>query len=106
LRDEEVRALPLILRDPGGTHEVRVAEEAGHALLAPADLQPFGVFVLVPVHGQSVLFERGIEGRQVPVALGVGKHTVAVEDQRSHQARPELPKSRMCSRAISFTAAL
>ena len=41
--------------------------------------------------------EHRVEGRQVAVALGVGEHAVAVEDQRRHQARPALPNSRMCS---------
>ena len=41
--------------------------------------------------------ERLVEGDPVPVALGVGEHAVAVEDERLHHALPSLPNIRMCS---------
>src|SRR4029078_5889701 len=53
---------------------------------------------------QPELSERGVEGGQVPVALGVADDAVAVEDERRH-ARPALPKSSICSRAMAITAA-
>jgi hypothetical protein len=40
----------------------------------------------------------------MPIALRVGKDTVAVEDDGRHQALPSLPKSRIWSLAMSRTA--
>ena len=42
-----------------------------------------------------------IEGDTMPVTLGVGQHSVAIEDQRRHQALPSLPNRRMWLDAIS-----
>ena len=95
-----------IVGDRGRLDETRVGEEAGHPFLAAADLQSAPVLGLVPVGGQAVFVERRVERRQVPVPFGVRKDAIAIEDQGRHQARPELPKVRMCSRAISFTAAV
>ncbi len=61
-----------------------VVELAGDALLAAADLQLLGVGGLVPVDRQVELGEGLVEGGQVAVLLGVGQHTVAVEDERRH----------------------
>jgi hypothetical protein len=61
-----------------------VVEQRGDPLLAAADLQPPGVLGLVPDDVQAGLRERLVEGWPVPVALGVGQHPVAVEDERGH----------------------
>ncbi len=42
------------------------------------------VLLLAPLHVQAELGERLVERRQVPVALGVGEHPVAVEDEGRH----------------------
>ena len=74
--------------------------------LPPPIEQLAPVLLLGPLDREAELPERLVEGRQVPVALGVGEHAVAVEDERAHvQAFPSLPKSRMWYFAISMTAA-
>ena len=78
---------------------------APHPLLAAGDLQLVAVLLLRPVQRHPDLDEGLVEGRQVPVTLGVGEHPVAVEDEGAHaQAFPSLPKSRMWCFAISITA--
>jgi hypothetical protein len=64
-----------------------VGEQRAHPLLAAADLELLAVLLLGPPHGQTHLGEGLIERRPVTVALGVGEHTVTVEDQRGHAAR-------------------
>ena len=71
------------------------------------------VLLVRPLDGQAELGERLVERGQVAVALGVGEHAVAVEDQRRHRQRPTLqrPAVRRCRRcrcassAICLTAA-
>ena len=55
--------------------------------------------------GSAEVGEGLVERGQVAVSLGVREYAVAVEQQRGHQARPDPPKSAMCSRAVAMTAA-
>src|SRR6185436_21115281 len=91
-----------------------VGEQRGHPLLAAADLELLGIFRLRPRDRQPDVGEHLVERRPVAVALGVGEHAVAVEDQRRHDqtaadvvadARPAEPNVRMWYSAISLTAA-
>src|SRR5262249_31477168 len=93
-----------------GPYELR-REQARHALLAAADLEPLGVLLLAPVHRQPDIGERLVERGQVAVALCVGEHAVAVEEERGHDAAarlagafPRRPNMRMCGGAVSLTA--
>ena len=73
--------------------------------LPPPISQLLRVRRVVPADRQAELGERGVEGRQVPVPLGVGEDPVAVEDQRRHaQALPALPKTLMYEIVISRRA--
>ncbi len=95
-------------------HEL-VGQQRGHPLLAAADAQLLGVLLHGPLHVEPGLGEGLVERGPVAVALGVGEHAVAVEDQRGHaartaaelvvDARPADPKIRMWCSAISLTAA-
>ena len=71
---------------------VGVGEERRDPLLAAADPQPLGRTPPRPSHGQAGLGERLVERGPVAVALGVGEHAVAVEDERGHAVRR--PRSR------------
>ena len=83
---QQLTAPILIGGDLRGANEVGIGEEAGHPLLAAADLELLGVVVLAPPDRQFVLFERGIEGGQVAVPLGVGQDAVTIEDQCGHSS--------------------
>ena len=65
--------------------------------LPPPISQLLAVLLLGPAHRQAELLEGLVERGQVAVALGVGEHPVAVEDQGGHQALPSLPNRRMWS---------
>ena len=90
----EQRRLPGgILRQVVRPHEAR-RQLASHPLLAAADLELATIVLLGPVEWQPELAEGLVEGWQMAVALGVGEHAVAVEDERAH-ALPSAPNSRM-----------
>ena len=103
---------------PGAEVDLGVGGEvAAHPLLAPTDLQQDGVLVLGPAEREAQLLEGLVEGDEVAVALGVGQHAVAVEDQcpaldvAAHAdtavfAAPALPSCCMCSMTVAFTAAV
>ena len=72
---------------PGAEVDLGVGGEvAAHPLLAPADLEQDGVLLLGPAEREAQLLEGLVEGHEVAVALGVGQHAVAVEDQRPGHA--------------------
>jgi hypothetical protein len=82
-------------RQRGLTDEIR-REHTGQAFLAAADVSLDGVLGFCPAQGQPEFGEGLVVGRQMPVTLGVGKHPVAIEDQRAHAAFPLLWKQRLC----------
>src|SRR4029079_4302476 len=57
-------------------------EVAAQPLLPAADLEQDRVLVLGPAEREAQLLEGLVEGDEVAVALGVGQHAVAVEDER------------------------
>ncbi len=64
----------------GGGHELR-GEQAGQPFLAAADAELLLVLRHAPADREAELGERLVERGQVAVALGVGQHPVAVEDE-------------------------
>ena len=103
----------LVELGPGPEVDLGVrGEVAAHPLLAAADLEQTGVLLLGPAEREAQLLEGLVEGHEVAVALGVGQHAVAVEDQRPGHAvttlaaAPALPSWSMCSRTVPFTASV
>ena len=85
----------LLLRRIGG--QTRACDELGveharHPLFSAADLEFDAVLLLRPLHRPAELTEGLVESGEVSVPLGVGKHAVAVEDERFHEALPTEPK--------------
>ncbi len=94
--------LPVVITgQPRGLHEPG-CEQGGETLLAATDPQLLSVVVHAPLDRQAELPEGLVEGRQVPVTLGVGDHAVTVEDEQAHALPPE-PNSRTWVRTISIT---
>ena len=97
--------LPLSVSGQSRRRDELRGQQRGHPLLAATDAQPPTVFRLRPLDGQAELPERLVEGRQMTVPLGIGKHPVTVEDECRHHACPELPNIVMWSMAMRTTSA-
>src|SRR5262249_49364113 len=81
-----------VARQPGPVHQLG-REHRGDALLAAAHEQLLAVLGLRPADRHAELRERAVERRPVAVALGLGEHAVAVEDERVHRAAVVLART-------------
>ena len=78
----QVQALDQFGKVGAGEHIRGVAlTKKADALLAAGDRQQFAVEGFVPVPGQAVLGEGGVEGGAVAIALGLGERAIDVENQ-------------------------